>query len=210
MPDLKIPYEVEIRYHFDSYDDACEKIPFLHKCLREKKTWQSKIYGLEIFKSGRLLRIGHILSGEKPGYYLCLKGHDTGNFANIRQETEEVVTDGITGSAVLKNLGGKENAGTHEEVVSELNGLGHTAFMSFEGEDTYGHYSHENIGVKLMSCLELKWPILVEFEKMAAGEKEAKKFEAELYSFHRKLGIEDRWVKEEPPTILYEKMFGKK
>lgn len=204
----QFPYEVEIRYRFKSCDEACDKIPFLKDTLREKKTWQSRIFGKPFFMSGRLLRIGIVLSGEKPEYFLCLKGPDIGSFANVRQEIEEVITGGINRSIILKQLGAGENAGTPAEVVRELDRLGYSEFMSFRGVDTYGRYTPEDIGIKMMSCPELRWPLMVELEKIAFTEDEAEKSENDLKELDGRLGIGDRRVIEEPPTILYNSLFG--
>ncbi len=208
MPNPQPPYEVEIRYKFDNYEEACNKIPFLNDRLKDKKTWDSRIYGRALFESGQLLRIGVLYTGDKPVYFLCLKGPDIGSFANIRQEIEEIISDGITGSDILKRLGGKENSGSLDEVIKELNRLGHYEFMSFQGEDAYGYYEPLNVDIKLMSCPALKYPLMVELEKSAASVEEAKKREKELFDLSRDLDIDDLRVREEPPTLLYQAVYG--
>jgi hypothetical protein len=102
---LNPQFEVEIRCHFDTADDAYKVIPFLHSCLRHEMVWSSSFYGQEFFKSGQLLRMSKTTVDNKTKYYLGWKGCDTGTFANIREELDEVITDGIIDSQILRKLG---------------------------------------------------------------------------------------------------------
>lgn len=82
--------------------------------------------------------------------------------------------------------------------------------MSLRGKSIVGNYKPLGISVKLMFCPVLKWPLIVEFEKTAATEDEAKQCENELYDICHDLRIQDRHVKEEPPAMLYEITFTDK
>ncbi len=202
------PWEVEIRFSFDTNREACDRIPFLDTCLRDRQPWQSNLYGKEVFESGRLLRIGTVYQNTVPLHYLCLKEADTGTFANIRREIEESFTAGLNDSIVLKYLGGKPVAASRKEIVAELERLGHRQFMSFSGVDTYGEYPPYSISVKLMECPQLNGLLLVEFEKLASSEKEAGQFEEDLRKITGELKLHDRRLKDEPPTLVYRSLFG--
>ncbi len=209
MQDETSPFEVEIRFAFDSLAEARRKIPFLDGCLKEIKPWKSSIYGPELFHFGSLLRIGTIFPETNPISYLCLKGPDAGRYANIRREMEEVITNGVSNSAVLGYLGGTTGAAGPEEVSDELERLGHVKFMSFEGIDTFGRYEPYDINVKQMECPELGYPLIIEFEKIASSEEEAFQFEDDLQRIAGELNLEDSRVHDEPPTLLYRARFGK-
>jgi adenylate cyclase class IV len=204
------PFEVEFRCHFDSPEKAYEVLPFLRSCLHRKFTWTGTFYGLELFQSGQLLRIAEVIEGEDKQCYVTWKGPDTGKFANIRQEIVENITAGITDSRVLGLLGGKEHLQDKNEVIRELERLGYHQFMSWSGIDVTGFYELDAINVKLMSCEILKWPWLVEIEKMASTKEEAARCERELHELSLQFRLQEYLVKEEPPSLLYEKVFGHK
>ena len=210
MESSNIPFEVEIRFYFYSYGEAYKKIPFLQACLQNEDTWITTFYGHELFKSGQLLRIGNVYYYEGEKWYLDWKGPDVGEFANIRQELVEDITAGIVNSAILKIIGGNEGSKTPNEVINELHRLGHYEFMLFRGRSNIGRYEPSRIDVKLMFCPMLKYPLMVEFEKTAATEEEAKQCESELLDLSKNLGIQERLVKEEPPTLLYAMTFSEK
>ncbi len=201
------PFEVEIRCHFYSYGEAYKKISFLQACLQKEDTWITTFYGHELFKSGQLLRSSDVFYYEEVKHYLSWKGPDIGEFANIRQELVEDISAGIVNSAILKIIGGNEGSKTPDEVINELHRLGHHEFMLFRGRSNIGRYEPSRTDVKLMFCPLLKYPLMVEFEKTAATEEEAKQCESELKDLCYDLKIQDRLVKEEPPSLLYEATF---
>ena len=204
---LNPQFEVEIRCHFDSPDEACKKIPFLHSCLCHKMTWSSSIYGLEFFKAGKLLRMSKTIVDNETKYYLGWKGCDSGTFANIREEIDEVITNGITDSEILIKLGAQNRTLSRKDISAELKLLGHHKFMSFRGYDLFGDYQPLNVSMKLLNCRSLKWPILLEIEKTARTREDALIKEAELRDFCNRFSLYDRLVREEPPTLLYEARF---
>ena len=71
---FKPQYEVEIRCHFDSVEEAYNKIPFLRACLKHEMVWASGIYGEEFFKAGRLLRMSITTIDCRTEYYMGWKG----------------------------------------------------------------------------------------------------------------------------------------
>jgi hypothetical protein len=200
-------YEVEIRCHFDSAADAYKTIPFLHSCLRHEMIWSSSIYGLEFFKAGKLLRMSKTTVDGKTQYYLGWKGSDSGTFANTREEIDEVITDGIIDSEILKKLGTQNRTLSRKEIGAELKLLGYDKFMSFRGYDLFGDYQPLDVSMKLLNCRSLKWPILLEIEKAAKTREDALIKEAELRDFCDRYSLHDRLVKEEPPTLLYAARF---
>jgi hypothetical protein len=199
----KTVYEVEFRCHFEDTAEAYRALPFLKTSLTRRVEWITTFYGLELFRSGRLLRIAEVTSDKKTGCYLGWKGPDTGHFANIRREIEEDITGRIDDSVILDLLKGNHSLADKEQVVLELERLGHHRFMSFEGINLTGHYQPLELSLKLMPCAVLKWPLMVEIEKTAVSPAEAVECEKSLYDLCCQLHLQDRIVREEPPTLLY-------
>jgi len=203
-------YEVEFRCHFKSPEDAYRALPFLRSSLKNRIPWASTIYGLELFQSGKLLRIGEGTFNGKKRYIMSFKGPDIGNFCNIRQEIDENITHGAINSSVIHLLGGKTSVNNKEEAARELERLGYKPFMSWSGVDILGVYQPFGINVKLMSDTVLEWPCIVEVEKIAATEEQARQSENELQQLCRQFHLESRLLKAEPPQLLYDKVFGQK
>ena len=105
-------------------------------------------------------------------------------------------------------MGGGQKFLTSDGVIDELNRLGYEKFMSFSGKNTLGRYKPLDIGVKLMSCDQLKHPLMVEIEKIASTEEEARRCEKQLYEISSELKLLDQLVKEEPTHLLYESIYG--
>ena len=203
-PVINAQYEVEIRCHFDSVEEAYNKIPFLRACLKHEMVWASGIYGEEFFKAGRLLRMSKTTIDGRTEYYMGWKGEDTGTFANIREEIDEVITNGITISRILEKLGSQNLTMPRNKISAEFKKLGYKRFMSWRGADIFGDYKPLDVSMKLMTCRTLRWPVLVEIEKSAKTKEEARVRENELRAFCERFGLNDRLVREEPPTLLYE------
>lgn len=196
-------FEVETRFHFNNRDEAFRILPFLRSCLRDKVEWETTHHGLKLFKSDRVLRVGKINSNSGTRYFIGWKGPDLGNSANIREEIDEEVTDGIVDSKILTSLGAGGSARTPGEVEGELERLGHKGFMSFRGENLTGTYQPLGLSVKLLSCSILRFPLLLEIEKTARTRREAAEAETELQDFVKEYHLEEYVIKEEPPTLLY-------
>ena len=143
----------------------------------------------------------------KTKYFMGWKGGDTGTFANIREEIDEVITEGITDSEILGKLGSQNRTLSRKEIGAELQLLGHHKFMSFRGYDLFGDYKPLDVSMKLLNCSSLRWPILVEIEKAAKTKEDALTKEAELRDFCARYSLHDRLVREEPPTLLYAARF---
>ena len=201
-------YEVEIRCCFDNRDEAFERFPFLASSLQEEATWTNSTYGLDLFKSGQLLRTSEVRFDSEISYYIGWKGPDIGNFANIRQELDEEITGGIRNSAILGRLGGSGTLATPQEVIRELERLGYKPFMSFHGIDLLGQYEPLTLHTKLLTSPDLPWPFIVEIEKSASTEEEALCCEQELRELCRQLRLQEYLVREEPPTLLYNSLFN--
>ena len=209
-PVINTQYEVEIRCHFDSVEEAYNKIPFLRACLKHEMVWFSGIYGEEFFKSGKLLRMSKTTIDGETKYFMGWKGEDNGIFANIREEIDEVVTNGVTDSRILEKLGSQNRTLPRNKISAELKKLGHRRFISWRGIDLFGEYKPLGVSMKLMTCRTLKWPVLVEIEKSAYTKEDALLKENELRAFCDRFGLHDRLVREEPPTLLHEARFLKK
>jgi adenylate cyclase class IV len=209
-PVINTQYEVEIRCHFDSVEEAYNKIPFLRACLKHEMVWASGIYGKEFFKAGKLLRMSKTTVDGRTEYYMGWKGEDTGTFANIREEIDEVITDGVTDSRIMEKVGSQIRTLPRNKISAELKQLGHRRFMSWRGADLFGDYKPLGVSMKLMTCRTLRWPVLVEIEKSAHTKEDALVKENELLAFCDRFGLNDRLVREEPPTLLYEARFPEK
>jgi adenylate cyclase class IV len=201
---FKPQYEVEIRCHFSSADEAYRTIPFLRTCLKHNMVWSSGIYGEEFFKSGKLLRMSKTTIDGETKYFMGWKGSDAGTFANIREEIDEVITDGVTDSRIMEKLGSQNRTLPRNKISAELKRLGYQRFMSWRGADLFGEYKPLGVSMKLMTCRTLRWPVLVEIEKSAHTKEDALVKENELRAFCDRFGLHGRLVREEPPTLLYE------
>ena len=209
MPEFETSFEVEMRCHFQDPAEAYDTLPFLKSSIEREIGWVTRHYGLELFKAGQVLRMSEVIRPDGLQRYLGWKGPDIGTIANIRQEIEEDITNGINGSVVLKTVGGNSDISTPEAAEQELARLGHGEFMSFHGRNLLGYDKDLGIATKLMNCPDLSWQFLVELEKMARTEKEARQCEVELQELCVKFGLVNRLIREEPPTLLYTKKFGK-
>jgi hypothetical protein len=205
-------YEVEIRCHFDGLAEAYHFLPFLPLGLQRGCTWRTTIHGLKYFQSGQLLRTAEIVDGSGCKYFIGWKGVDTGSFANIRQELDEEIEPRVgapsTCSHILGNLGGSPEVKDLQEAVVQLERLGYPSFMEFSGQDISGYYQPYAVHLKLMSCRQLKWPFIVEIEKTARTSAETGQCEQSLYQLSRQFKLEDRLIRDEPPTLLYKALFG--
>ena len=210
MSDTPSSFEVEIRCHFKDTVEAYSILPFLQSSIREEDSisWSTRFYGLELFHSGLLLREAEIVQKGQIRRYLGWKGPDIGHFANIRLEIEEEFTDGLVDSVILKRLDGREGPIRRGDVIHELDRLGHRQFMSFKGTETRGYDETLDVKLKMMSCPVLKWPLIVEIEKTANTEEEAFTCEKELEKLARRFYIENRILRQEPPTLLYNQFYA--
>ena len=208
MGTAKIPgavFEVETRFPFKDQEEAYRVLPFLETSLNRKMEWSTGFYGQDILLAGKMLRKSEVKIDGETRHFICWKGPDTGTLINIRQEVSEEVTTGITESSVMRILGGKADLETPEQVVKELERLGHGRYMSFTGTDMFGYYEPLKIRVKLMFCPDIDYPLLVEFEKIAENEEQAAQFENDIVKICDELELRDRMIREEPPTMLFEK-----
>ena len=197
--------EVETRFYFKDDAEAYASIPFLKKSLTSTNQWETHHLGIDLFKTDQVLRVGKNLRNNTVSQsYLGWKGRDQGTFANIREEMDEEITSGITDSAILTLLGTKSSQPTPEAVIQELNQLGHHLFMSFSGQNSLGYDETEDLHLKLMHCQKLEWPVLVEIEKTARDFDEALKRQQELLGITEKLQLQERVIRKEPPTLLFE------
>jgi hypothetical protein len=199
-------YEVETRFRFLSSEEVWDQLPMFEPFMKQEVQWNTIHYGPELFQSDKLLRINHTIRQGKSSSWLGWKNPDQGNFANIRIEIEEDITNGIKNSNILTNLGGQKNPANPEAVASELIRLGHPRFMAFWGKNLTGEFEAQGFHLKLMlaSNPALRYPMLLEVEKTAHSPEQAAEYEAEILEFVRRYRLEDRVVREEPPALLYQ------
>ena len=201
----KAVFEVETRFRFTDQDEAYQVLPFLETSLNRKIEWSTAFYGQDILLAGKMLRKSEVKIEGNIRHFICWKGPDTGTLINIRQEVSEEVTTGITDSCVMSILDGPTDLETPNQAVKELERLGHARYMSFTGTDIYGYYKPLEIRVKLMLCDAIKWPFVLEFEKIAETKEQAAQFENDIIKICDELQLRDRMIREEPPTLLYER-----
>ncbi len=197
-------YEVEIRFHCAGPDEACALLPFLEPSLTRTHRWRTVHYGPALFQRDEILRIGYLAgeSGEKA--LLGWKGPDSGKLVNIREELDEAISGGISGSEILARIGGNPNCASAAAVAAELERLGHGPFMTFSGVNRVGFYEPLGLHLKLSHCQTLRYPWLVEIEKTAANPAAIAPREAELLAVVAEYRLTERLVREEPPTLLYQ------
>lgn len=198
-------FEVETLFHFLSPDEAWQILPMFQPCINQEVQWNTVHYGRELFHGDQILRVSRIIRQGKTSFWLGWKGPDQGKFANIRVEIEEDITEGINNSSVLSQLGCEKTLANPEMVAAALSQSGHQEFMAFSGKNLTGEY--EPLGFHLKLALSskpaLRWSLFLEVEKTAHSMAEAVECETELIEFtHRHL--EERVVREEPPTLLYQ------
>lgn len=197
-------YEVETRVYFNSPEEAYSALPFLKQCLQNKAEWETSMYGIELFRSGKLLRTAAIKVNDVTRAYWGYKEEDLGRFYNIRKELDEEITSGINDSYILQLINGKEQVITGDNAAGVLEGLGYKRFMSFTGKNLTGHYEKFQLDLKLLSCPVLRYPLMLELEKNAETLEEAYLKELELRNFLQEYQLENKALKLEPTTLLYE------
>ena len=209
MTATDITFEVEIRCRFQDAADAYRVLPFLKASFNREIDWTTRHYGRELFLAGQLLRMSEIVRDSRRGHFLGWKGEDTGTTANIREEIEEEITGGNRHSGVMGKIGGNRDIQAPEAARRELDRLGHREFMVFHGHNLLGHDHELGIATKLMYCPDLDVPCLVELEKTASSTEAALQRQTELAGLVRKYKLEKRLIREEPPTLLSNRLFGK-
>ena len=195
-------YEIETRVHFNSQEEAFNTLPFLYECLKKKTEFETRMYGIELFNSGKILRVSDIKDDKTTRVFLGYKEPDIGRIFNIRNEIDEEITYGTYESFILQSIEGIKVDVNISNVSKLLESLGHKQFMLLTGTNKTGYYEKLHIDLKLMKCSVLKYPLLLELEKSAEGLEEAFHQELELKDFIAKYKLESRIVKEEPPTLL--------
>ncbi len=203
-----ISYEVEIRFCTATAEEAYTLLPFLQASLGAEKAWSTAILGRALYEAGKLLRIGRVPPTGEARYYLGYKGLDEGTFANIRQEWGEEITGGASASPILAMLGIDEPFATPQAVLERLRQAGYTPFMDFAGVDRLGYDPTLGVQTKLMRCPKILGDqVMVELELAATAPAEALVAEQQLQQIAHDYGIEDRLLRAEPPTLLYQVSF---
>ena len=195
-------YEVETRVYFKNQEEAFHILPFLHKCLEKKTEFETRMYGVELFNDGKILRVSDVSRYNTKRVYLGYKESDVGTIFNVRNEIDEEITDEIKESFILKSYLGIYNQVNRRNINEILESLGHKPFMSITGTNITGYCDKLQIDFKLMRSPVLKYPLLLEIEKSAETLEEAFRQELELKNFITEYKLEDRIVKEEPPFLL--------
>lgn len=197
-------YEVETRVYFNSQEEAFSSIPFLKDCLINRVEWETSMYGIELYKAGRILRTSSTRVNGTTRFYIGYKEEDLGKFYNIRKELDEEITLGIDDSYILHLLNGEKQELTRENASQIFESLGYGEFMSFTGNNLTGCYDKMQLELKLLSCPILRYPLLLEIEKSAETLEEAYIKEQELKDFLIEYKLLDRALKEEPTALLFE------
>jgi hypothetical protein len=201
-------YEIEFRCRFNSDEEAYQILPFLKNSLNREYTWFDNYHGREVFESGQVLRVSGVSGALGVHDFLGWKGPDQGHFANLRREYNEETSGGILKSAIMAYFCHAQISYAAPEIGPALDKAGYIKFMSYTGHSLTGRDEALGINTKLMHCQVLRWPILVELEKIAASESEALEFQNQLEEICRNYNLGSRVVKEEPGRLLHQKTFG--
>jgi hypothetical protein len=201
-------FEIEFRCQFASDEEAFQFLPFLKASLTREYTWFDNYHGLEVYKAGQVLRASGVSGPAGKQSFLGWKGPENGAFANLRRELNEETTGGIANSAILQYFCKTPGAYLPEEIAPVLEKAGYAKFMSYAGHSLTGRDAALGINTKLMHCQAIRWPILVELEKIASSEAQAREAEKQLEQISKDYKLERQIVKEEPGTLLFQKTFG--
>ena len=202
-------YEIEFRCQFNNDAEAYRILPFLKASLNKEYTWFDNYHGMEVYQRGEVLRASGVDGVSGKRFFLGWKGPDQGRFANLRRELDEETTGGLVDSAILQQFCGVLKTWTADEVAPALERAGYLKFMHYEGHSLTGRDEKLGVNTKLMHCPVLKWPLLVELEKLANSESEARQCEKDLEAICRDYNLTQYLVKEEPGTLLYQATFEK-
>lgn len=205
MIKIKFIYEVETRFYFESEDEVYKTLPFIKTALKTKLDWETFHFGARLFKEDIVLRVSTTNTADNELQSLSYKEADLGGKINIRREYSEKINENFNDSKIINILGGNRAVSSREEVIKEIEELGHKVFMSFKGKSIVGDYNSLNI--KLMHTDYIKYPVLLEIEKAAADINEARIKARELLDFVKNYSLKKRMITKEPPTLLYEANF---
>ncbi len=200
-------FEVESRFKFKNKEEIFKALPFVEKSITQKVIWETTHYGLDLFKEDIVLRISNNEYNNNSVTSLAYKEADLGEGINIRREYREMITNDFNESHIVNILGGKKELKNSNQIIKELESLGHRKFMSFHGESYVGKYEPLNVDLKIMYCSQLKYPLLIEIEKAAADLKDAELKSRELMKLIKEYDLIHRLIKKEPPTLLFESKF---
>ena len=195
-------YEVETRFFFNSKEEALDLIPILKTCLSTTVEWETAHFGPQLFEKDIILRVSKAIVNGHETITLGYKEADIGNGINVRKEFNEIITNGIGHSKIFSILGGQLSFKNVDEVINEINRLGHSKFMVYKGNNLIGKFG--NLDFKLMYCNYLKYKLLLEVETEAAGMGEIQYKKQDLIKFINEYALENRMIQKEPPTLLYE------
>ncbi len=209
MSEKDAAFEVEIRCRFQDTAEAYQVLPFLKASFNREIDWITRHYGRELYLAGELLRMSDVVRHGRLGHFLGWKGKDTGTAANIREEIEEEITNGSRHCGVMQKIGGNQSIPTPEAARQELEKLGHREFTAFHGHNLLGYDKELDIATKLMNCPDIDIPCLVELEKTALTLGTAQQQQTELMWLVHQFGLEKRLIREEPPTLIYNKLYKK-
>ena len=202
-------YEIEFRCQFQNDQAAYKVLPFLKASFSKEYTWFDNYHGIEVYRRGEVLRASGVSGTAGKRFFLGWKGPDIGQFANIRRELDEETTGSIVNSSIMRQFCGLQKSWTTGEIALALEHAGYPKFMSYEGHSLTGRDEKLGINTKLMHCAFLKWPLLVELEKLADSENEARQCQKDLESICHDYKLTQYLVKEEPGTLLYQATFEK-
>lgn len=197
-------YEVETRVYFNSPEEAFHSLPFLKECLINRVEWETSMYGITLHNAGRILRTSNNKFNGIASYYIGYKEEDLGKFYNIRKELDEEITSGLSDSYILELINSPPQEITRDNASRIFDSLGYKKFMSFTGHNLTGRYEKSDLELKLLFCPILRYPLLLEIEKSAKTLEEAFTMEQELKDFLTEYNLQNRALKEEPTTLLFE------
>ncbi|ADQ15142.1 hypothetical protein [Halanaerobium hydrogeniformans] len=205
MVKIKFIYEVETRFNFKDKAEVYKTLPFLKKALEKELRWETVHFGSALFREDIVLRVSKTNFAKHELQSLAYKEADLGETINIRREYSEKIDENFVDSEIINILGGNRAVKSREDVIKEIEKIGHKEFMSFNGKSFVGDY--KSLKIKLMYTEQIKYPVLLEIEKAASDIKEARMMAKELLDFVQDHNLSKRMIIKEPPTLLYEENF---
>ena len=204
---MNFNYEVETRFYFKDEHELNDKLPFLKKYFDREIEWRTKHYGLDLFKQDIILRINESSVDNSNFVTLGYKERDIGGEINIRKEYDEDIRNGIVNSSILGKLGLINSLKSVDDIEMLLERKGFGKFMSFNGRSILGYFKDLNFSLKLMMCKSIGVPCILEIERVSKSFKDVDKHKLDILKFVNEYNLLNILLKDEPPTLLYKKLF---
>lgn len=169
--------------------------------------WRTNFFGEDLFNRGELLRITET-NDDEAEYWVTWKSRDIGHIANIRSEIQKELCCGQRSVMLEGTYLGALNLPEWSR-LNDVSYIGpYSSFMGFSGYSYHGVALDGLISIKEMHCNSISLPVLVELE--------SEQDEVDEFAFIERVksilpySISKRFIKIEPPGLLYRHMILKR